>query len=176
MNTRKSVCFVCGEVFENDNEFGDCCRNHIVENHEEGIEYIKCPIDECGAVVRDLKLHFKTKHRKKRVPKNIQTTVKIWRDFDFNGNIIREKTTESWESIFRSLCSRKKAKFEGFQSDLKKLKESLYEIRESLGQIDIAIVNNSRYFRDEILKHKNSALEQLADSGDFIDHIFKKLK
>lgn len=81
---------MCGKVFDCGNDFE--CRDHMLLNHEEGRDYIKCQI--CGGLVRDLRLHYATKHRPKRVPKNIRTKVIVWRDFDFNGKFLREHIEE----------------------------------------------------------------------------------
>ena len=75
---RKYQCFCCGIVLDDYSEF----QNHIIENHEEGREYLICPLDHCKAPVRDLKSHFKIKHPSFNF-KNIQGQYKamIWKDF-----------------------------------------------------------------------------------------------
>ena len=75
-NPRKYRCFVCGEDFYEYNEF----TLHILEEHEEGREYIVCPKLSCGAPVRDLRSHFKACHRHDEMPKGVQTKVTIWKD------------------------------------------------------------------------------------------------
>lgn len=74
---RKWQCFVCGKVMT---EFEDY-KTHIIESHEEGREYVICPLGRCGAPVRDLRLHFKAKHpSEKEVPKVGQMKAMIWKD------------------------------------------------------------------------------------------------
>ncbi len=87
-SNRKYHCFVCGMAYETVEDF----NNHIIANHEEGREYIKCPVCECA--VRDLKCHFKVKHPFRQIPKNIQTRVPIWKDFKFgrDGSVKEKKT------------------------------------------------------------------------------------
>jgi hypothetical protein len=75
-NTRKYVCFVCGEDFETYHEY----QGHIVSSHEEGREFVKCPLARCQAPVRDVRLHFKVKHPNEKVPKVGQMRAIIWTD------------------------------------------------------------------------------------------------
>jgi len=75
-NPRKYRCFVCGEDFYEYEEF----KGHILQEHEEGREYIICPKLSCGSPVRDMKSHFKACHRYDTVPKGVQTNVTIWKD------------------------------------------------------------------------------------------------
>ena len=72
-NKRKFQCFVCGVEFPEYSEF----KEHIVKEHDEGREYIKCK--ECDAPVRDMKTHFSAKHPG-QVPKG-QLRALVWRDF-----------------------------------------------------------------------------------------------
>lgn len=85
-NKRKFQCFVCGVMFQNFEKF----KHHVVEKHEEGREYISCPLLHCEAPVRDLKLHFKCKHPKIKMPKVPMTKAIIWKDFSATGR--RSKT------------------------------------------------------------------------------------
>lgn len=72
---RKYQCFVCGCEFDT----LELMRDHIIEEHEEGREYLKCPT--CEYCVRDMVLHFKCKHPNRLMPKGIQTKVAVWHDF-----------------------------------------------------------------------------------------------
>lgn len=81
------TCFVCGQILENFNEFKD----HIVENHEEGREFIKCPLEHCQAPVRDLRSHFKVKHKNFDINKiKGQLKAIIWHDFSSKGRKTRK--------------------------------------------------------------------------------------
>lgn len=73
---RKWMCFVCGREFE---EY-DAYKTHIVESHEEGREYVICPLVRCGAPVRDVRLHFKAKHPSETTPKIGQMKALVWKD------------------------------------------------------------------------------------------------
>lgn len=81
---RKFQCFVCGQLFSDYIEYKD----HIVESHEEGREYVICPLQHCQAPVRDLKMHVKVKHRGvdlKGIEKKFQTKATVWNDFSPTG-------------------------------------------------------------------------------------------
>lgn len=72
---RKWQCFVCGRNYDGYEEY----KSHILESHEQGREYLGCP--DCGAPVRDLKMHYTAKHPRRNMPKGVQTRVAIWHDF-----------------------------------------------------------------------------------------------
>jgi DNA-directed RNA polymerase subunit RPC12/RpoP len=73
---RKYQCFVCGEQFTDFAEY----KEHIFKNHEEGNDYVKCPLQRCGAPVRDVKLHFKTRHPSEKVPAKCMMRALVWKD------------------------------------------------------------------------------------------------
>jgi hypothetical protein len=74
---RKYVCFVCGVSHTDFKEF----TTHIMENHEEGREFVKCPLERCQACVRDLPTHWKRAHPyEKQMPKIGQMKALIWKD------------------------------------------------------------------------------------------------
>ena len=76
---RKYNCFVCGVAFSDLFEM----NKHILENHEEGREYVSCPA--CKFCVRDLKAHFKAKHKDRPMPTSGQMKALIWKDMSPNG-------------------------------------------------------------------------------------------
>ena len=81
-------CFVCGERYDKFDEFKD----HIVKNHEEGREYICCPLARCQAPVRDLKAHYKAKHPHDKMPKSGTNRAIIWKDISTkNGKMNTKK-------------------------------------------------------------------------------------
>jgi hypothetical protein len=75
-NKRKYSCFVCGIIFKTFQEFKD----HIVEEHEEGRDYIVCPLKRCQAPVRCIRSHFKVKHKNTPIPKIGMMKSIVWRD------------------------------------------------------------------------------------------------
>lgn len=83
-NQRKFQCFVCGQIFSEYPEY----KTHIVDNHEEGREYVICPLDHCQAPVRDVRLHVKTKHPHfdiKQLGSGYQAKAVVWHDFSSKG-------------------------------------------------------------------------------------------
>lgn len=74
--TRKYVCFVCGVPFEGYYEYKD----HILATHEEGQDFVKCPLARCQAPVRDVRLHYKVKHPTEKSPKSGQMRALVWKD------------------------------------------------------------------------------------------------
>lgn len=74
---RKYQCFCCGVQFQEWDKFTD----HIIENHEEGREYVLCPLKRCQAPVRCISSHFKAKHPGEKLPPVKQLKAMIWKDF-----------------------------------------------------------------------------------------------
>jgi hypothetical protein len=74
---RKYQCFVCGRQYLEFDEY----KLHITESHDEGRDYVICPLGRCGAPVRDVKLHFKTKHPSEIMPQKGMMKAMVWRDF-----------------------------------------------------------------------------------------------
>lgn len=74
---KKLRCFSCGLEFENQREF----KEHIIEKHEEGRDYILCPLNHCKMPVRDLKSHYKCNHPHAKLPQEGQYRALIWKDF-----------------------------------------------------------------------------------------------
>ena len=73
---RQYQCFICSQVQTDYQAF----RKHITENHEEGREFLICPLLHCQAPVRDLRLHFKNKHPHNSLPPGIQLRASVWYD------------------------------------------------------------------------------------------------
>ncbi len=90
-NSRKWTCFICGKQHSDFETF----KQHIVDTHEEGREYIICPLERCAAPVRDMKLHFKAKHPTCSVPKSGQMKTIIWKDLGPSGK------TKTRKPVFR---------------------------------------------------------------------------
>lgn len=73
---RKYVCFVCGVPFDIYQDFS----SHVKETHEEGREWVKCPLARCQAPVRDVRLHYRVKHPSEKPPTQGQMRALIWSD------------------------------------------------------------------------------------------------
>jgi len=93
-DARKYQCFVCGQLFQSFNAF----KEHIKEKHKEGEEFIVCPLQRCGAPVRDMRTHFKVKHPGEKLPKIGQMKAMIWKDFGptGKGKTRKPKFKEGW--------------------------------------------------------------------------------
>lgn len=116
-------CFVCGVEFEEYEEF----KSHILKEHEEGREYIKCPLHRCDAPVRDLSAHFKSKHPNDKIPKNCQLKASVWRDFRGNRKGTR-KPVEFKSGYFTSIKSGEKFKYRsGYELNVYEALEELNE-------------------------------------------------
>lgn len=74
--SRQYCCFVCGIIHDDYESF----KKHILEDHEEGREYVKCPVVYCGCPCRDLRPHFKQKHPTVQIPKGIQYKATVMYD------------------------------------------------------------------------------------------------
>jgi hypothetical protein len=75
-NKRRWQCFVCGREFTEYEQY----KEHIIKEHEEGRDYVLCPLKRCGAPIRDLRMHFKAKHKKEKLPSGVQFKSTVWRD------------------------------------------------------------------------------------------------
>lgn len=95
-NARKWQCFVCGRAYPNFDDF----KAHILEKHEQGREFVICPLERCGAPVRDVKMHFKAKHPTEKCPGSGQMKAIIWKDFSTTGKKKTRKPTFRDGSMF----------------------------------------------------------------------------
>lgn len=93
---RKWQCFCCGVQYDTYEEF----KQHILDDHEEGREFIVCPA--CDAPVRDMRTHFKVKHPARPIPTNVQLRTAIWRDFSSTGKKKKTKKPSFREGNFVS--------------------------------------------------------------------------
>lgn len=73
---RKFQCFICGTLHDDYPQM----KEHIMKDHEEGREWIRCPLAHCSCPVRDMRVHFKAKHPSMTIPKNCQLRASIWYD------------------------------------------------------------------------------------------------
>lgn len=85
--SRKYQCFVCGVQHDLFDEF----TKHIKEKHEEGRDYVVCPLPRCGAAVRDVRTHFKARHPGQPVPPKGMMKASVWREVTPDGGIKTKK-------------------------------------------------------------------------------------
>jgi hypothetical protein len=84
---RKYQCFVCSLIYDEFDEFSA----HIVNEHEEGTDYVLCPLERCKAPVRCIKSHYKARHPSEKMPHKGMLKATIWRDIDPQGKIKKRK-------------------------------------------------------------------------------------
>lgn len=116
---RKWQCFVCGKVYADYHTY----KEHIIVEHDEGREYLKCP--DCSAPVRDLTAHYKVKHRSRIMPKGLQTRVSVWHDFKPGGN--KKKKTRKPKFRTGEFDSKKSGKLITYRSGME---EEFYNLLE----------------------------------------------
>jgi hypothetical protein len=125
---------------------------HIIENHEEGREYVLCPLEHCRAPIRDVKLHLKVKHPHFNMKSYTgQTKAIVWKDFSSKGSKTRKPKfkTGKYEST-------KTGKILGYRSGLE---EKLYRI---LDQHNDVVSFYSEPFRIDYI-HKGQAHKYTPD-------------
>lgn len=74
---RRYTCFVCGSVHDEYQEM----QEHIKEKHEQGREYLICPVKYCSKCIRDMRSHFRSSHPALQIPKNCQMRPTVLYDF-----------------------------------------------------------------------------------------------
>jgi len=84
---RKYQCFVCGYTFEEFEQYKD----HIVESHEEGRDYVICPLARCNCPVRCVRTHMRVKHPHEKIPKTGQMKAIVWKDQSAKGGLKNRK-------------------------------------------------------------------------------------
>ena len=144
----KHVCFCCGIQFSEYEEF----RSHIIESHEEGREFVRCPLEHCKAPVRDVKLHMKVKHPNFDL-RNFkgQARAIIWHDFPAKGKKTRKPRFKQGKYE-----STKTGKTLGYRSGLE---EKLYKV---LDQHDEVMSFYSEPFNIDYI-HKGQAHKYTPD-------------
>lgn len=120
-NKRNWTCFVCGEIFEDFLGF----KLHILEEHEEGREFIKCP--RCETPVRDLKTHWRVKHQGFAYPKGMQDRAIVWKDFSKGKSKTRKPKFRSGDFV-----SQKNGKELHYRSGMEC---EVYEVLERLPEV-----------------------------------------
>jgi hypothetical protein len=76
-NSKKYQCFCCSRQYTDLDEYKD----HILKEHEEGRDFVICPLQRCGFPVRCLRTHFKAKHPSEKLPEKGMMKAMVWKDF-----------------------------------------------------------------------------------------------
>lgn len=95
---RKYQCFVCGKTYEAFEEYKD----HIIETHDEGREFVQCPISWCQAPVRDIRAHFKAKHKGDPIPTQGQMKAMVWKDQNPRDGKLKARKSKFREGFLMS--------------------------------------------------------------------------
>jgi hypothetical protein len=97
--SRSYVCFVCGMAHDSFDEY----KEHIIESHEEGREYVLCPLSRCRCPVRCVRTHIKAKHPyEKDIPKTGQMKAVIWKDISNKTGKLKQRRPQFREGYLIS--------------------------------------------------------------------------
>jgi hypothetical protein len=119
-NKRKWRCFVCGQEYIEYDKF----VNHIINQHEEGRDYVLCPLARCRAPVRDVRAHFRAKHPREKMPKAKQMKAMVWKDLKTG-----KTKTKFREGCFYSKKNGKEIHYRsGYECEVYKLLEMAHEV------------------------------------------------
>jgi len=126
MENRKFTCFVCGVNFNSHEEY----KNHIIDSHEEGRDYVICPLSRCGYPVRCIKTHYKVHHPKEKlITKNSQLKATIWRDFSTNKKIHKKPSFK--EGYFHSQKNNRLVHYRsGYELEVYQALEKINDVKE----------------------------------------------
>lgn len=118
--SKKAQCFCCSEAFDSLQEMKD----HIIENHDEGRDYVLCP--RCSYPVRDLKLHWSVKHPHFALPAGIQYRAIIWRDI--KGKKTRKPKFKQGDYVSKKNNGKVLHYRSGYELEIYKLLEEIPEV------------------------------------------------
>jgi hypothetical protein len=121
---RKYTCFVCGTNLNDHQEY----KAHIINEHEEGRDYVLCPLSRCGFPVRCVRTHYKAHHPKEILPKAKQLRATIWRDFTKSKKHQKPKFKEGY---FESKKNKKALHYRsGYELEVYKALENIGSVIE----------------------------------------------
>lgn len=118
-------CFICGERLST----FDLFKAHITTNHEEGREYITCPLPRCQAPVRDVRSHFKFRHPYDKLPKTCASRAIIWKDISTKHGKMNTKKPHFREGYMTSVKNGKDMHYRsGMECEVYELLERWHEV------------------------------------------------
>lgn len=124
--SKKYTCFCCGVQFEEFKEY----KEHIIEEHDEGRDFVICPLERCQTPVRDLRLHFKVKHPSQKCPTKTQIKATIWRDKTPGKDKLKTRKPKFREGYYESIKMEKSFKYRsGYECTVFECLDSLNEIQ-----------------------------------------------
>ena len=160
-NDRKFCCFCCAMMFTTYEEY----KNHILEKHEEGRDYVLCPLSFCKAPVRDQKAHAAAKHPGIPLKYTGMTKAIIWKDF--SGGKKKTRKPKFREGFYESTKMHKKFHYRSsWEATMYELLDSWNEvISYDCEPIKIKYIHKGQcrdYIPDLIIKFK-SGKTQIAE-------------
>ncbi len=161
MNNNKRIknfcCFVCDTIFESIEEF----RTHIVNDHEEGTDFIICPCEECQIPVRDLRTHVVLKHPGYKIPDGYPTRPIILRD---SRNKKKRKTAFKQGNFYSKKNNKNLFFRSGLESEFYKVLEKKRDVLrytvESI-EIEYSYEGKRRRYIPDILVEYNDGKKEL---------------
>ena len=153
---KNCCCFVCDQIFDTVEEF----RTHIVNDHEEGTDFILCPLEDCQIPVRDLRTHMVLKHPGSKIPEGYPTRPIILRDAKFK----KKRNMGFKQGTFYSKKNNKNLFFRsGLESEFYKVLEKKQDvIRYAVECVEIEYVYEGkvrRYIPDILIEYNNGKKE-----------------
>jgi uncharacterized C2H2 Zn-finger protein len=123
-NVRKYCCFVCGRNFKTFDEY----NNHIIDSHEEGREYVRCPLERCGACIRDVRAHFKAIHKGQPIPQGKQMKSLVWTDQSDRKKKTKKPTFREGYFVSEKNGGKKMHYRSGYECEVYEALETLNEV------------------------------------------------
>ena len=152
---RMWTCFVCGMSFKNPQSYKD----HIVEKHEEGRDYVRCPLARCRYPVRDVRAHYKFHHRNEPPPSGCQMKAIIWRD-QRDPKTKKKRKMSFHDGDFQSAKNNKKMHYRsGYELEVYKCLEQMQDVV----KYDVEPFGVPYWFMGEQKKYFPDLMVQFAD-------------
>jgi hypothetical protein len=154
-NKKKYVCFVCVQEFPSYESY----RYHIIENHAENEEYVLCP--RCQAPCRDLKSHWRVKHKDAPLPELPRYRSEKWNDWDYQYQKLKQKKRKWKDGNFDSIKMGKQIHYRSsWERDVMICLEKCVDVTEYYGDNHICIPYmihgvKRKYWPDFTIKMKN---------------------
>lgn len=124
-NKRKFQCFCCGVQY---NTYKEYCE-HIISEHEEGRDFVLCPLDRCKAPVRDIPSHFKANHAGQEIPKKGQLKASVWKDQTPIKGKLKARKPKFRTGYYESIKMQKSIKYRsGYEATVYECLDDLHEI------------------------------------------------
>lgn len=153
---RQYTCFVCGRAYKDFEEF----KKHIIEKHQEGREYVLCPLARCRAPVRDVRAHFKVKHPHEPPPQGCQMKAIVWKDVKDPKSKKKKRGMHFHDGDFPSKKNGKKLHYRsGYELEVYKILEE----RDDVVRFDAEPFGIPYWFQGENHKYFPDLLVQFRD-------------